>query len=67
MFKKILVANRGEIAVRIIRACKELDIPTVAINPIITSNAVIFIEIKLTKNTFRSIKNNRMIYSSLRK
>lgn len=31
MFKKILIANRGEIAVRIIRACKELDIPTVAI------------------------------------
>jgi len=32
MFKKILVANRGEIAVRIIRACKELTIPTVAIH-----------------------------------
>lgn len=31
MFKKILVANRGEIALRIIRACKELDIPTVAV------------------------------------
>ena len=31
LFKKILVANRGEIAVRIIRACKELDIKTVAI------------------------------------
>lgn len=31
MFKKILIANRGEIALRIIRACKELDIPTVAI------------------------------------
>ena len=25
MFKKILIANRGEIAVRIIRACKEMD------------------------------------------
>ena len=32
MFKKILIANRGEIAVRIIRACKEWDISTVAIH-----------------------------------
>ncbi|MCE5200100.1 acetyl-CoA carboxylase biotin carboxylase subunit, partial [bacterium] len=31
MFKKILVANRGEIAVRIIRACREMKIATVAI------------------------------------
>jgi acetyl-CoA carboxylase, biotin carboxylase subunit len=31
MIKKILIANRGEIAVRIIRACKELDIETVSI------------------------------------
>ena len=31
MFKKILIANRGEIAVRIIRACKEMDIQTVAV------------------------------------
>jgi acetyl-CoA carboxylase biotin carboxylase subunit len=31
MFKRILVANRGEIAQRIIRACRELDIETVAI------------------------------------
>ena len=32
MFKKVLIANRGEIALRIIRACKELGIPTVAVH-----------------------------------
>ncbi|AKR11079.1 acetyl-CoA carboxylase biotin carboxylase subunit [Bacillus thuringiensis] len=31
MIKKVLIANRGEIAVRIIRSCKEMDIETVAI------------------------------------
>lgn len=31
MFKKILIANRGEIALRVIRTCKEMDIRTVAV------------------------------------
>jgi acetyl-CoA carboxylase biotin carboxylase subunit len=40
VFKKILVANRGEIALRIIRACKELGIKTVAIHSEADANAL---------------------------
>jgi acetyl-CoA carboxylase biotin carboxylase subunit len=32
ILEKVLIANRGEIALRILRACKELDIPTVAVH-----------------------------------
>lgn len=40
MFKKILIANRGEIALRIVRACKEMGIQTVAIHSTADANAM---------------------------
>src|SRR6201991_1342481 len=40
MFDKILIANRGEIALRVIRACKEMGIGTVAIHSTADSDAM---------------------------
>src|ERR1700740_3219550 len=40
MFDKILIANRGEIALRILRACKELGIATVAVHSTADSDAM---------------------------
>jgi acetyl-CoA carboxylase biotin carboxylase subunit len=40
MFKKVLIANRGEIALRIHRACKEMDIQTVVVHSTADANAM---------------------------
>ena len=39
-FEKLLIANRGEIAIRVMRACRELDIETVAIYSDADKNAL---------------------------
>ena len=40
MFEKILIANRGEIALRVVRACREMGIPTVAVHSTADSDAM---------------------------
>ena len=40
MFKKILIANRGEIALRIVRACREMGIQSVVVHSTADANAM---------------------------
>jgi acetyl-CoA carboxylase biotin carboxylase subunit len=40
MIKKVLIANRGEIALRVIRACKELGIKTVSVHSLADENSL---------------------------
>ena len=40
MFTKVLIANRGDVALRVLRACKELNIKTVAIHSTADNDAI---------------------------
>ena len=61
MFERILIANRGEIAVRIIRACKELGIRTVAVHSLADADSL---HVKLADSAI-CIGNNASIASYL--
>ncbi|MFM7473829.1 MAG: biotin carboxylase N-terminal domain-containing protein, partial [Crocinitomicaceae bacterium] len=65
MFKKILVANRGEIAMRVIRTCKEMGIKTVAVYstadkdslPVRFADEAVCIGPPISKQSYLSIPN----------
>ena len=57
MFDSLLVANRGEIAVRIIRAARELDIKTYAIYTAVDKNAL---HVKLADESFQLVEDGKI-------
>ena len=75
MFSKILVANRGEVAVRIIRACKEMGIETVAVYseadrnslPVALADERICIGGNAAAESYLNQKNSPRLWLSFRK
>ena len=66
MFKKILIANRGEIAVRVIRACKEWGIQTVAVHSNVDKDPYVSNELSILKYSVPEyIKNNQELMKKI--
>ena len=65
MFKKILIANRGDVALRVLRACKEMGIPTVVVHstadeesmPVRLADESVCIGLPAAANSYLNIPN----------